>query len=721
MSMVNGSCSAPQPGQEDMNTADQQRSPFLDEVPTNPRNPVSLDHDPGDDPSQSLIQEHSHDEPPVENPPPKSEMGDESSSDESDEPEMETYVPFALGGSLPLSSQPEQEIPSSGPSLPRFAGGTIQVVETPAVHTTRLNPDEKSKQRAEFQLPSSQQPYSQAPKTSPSSRILNTYRSQDSNGHSYLSQEAPNPSLPVLEDESLRVDVLGTQTQTSSVHAPSQATVQSSSDVVLDSSRPAQRQRGSSIFHLDPSDDPSSFPYARCHSLPMSQPHEPSQDSLRGFSLDGASQLPELSPMEVTTWVAAQGESPSKSSRPPLPESANAGQKASDSPNVELVARRQGFIGKSDKHAEAQTIYEKFCNDYSPYSGDFAHFTEMCSKLQTMRQKGQLQRSFLWDDFVIQHLEEYPRYLEDLSSQESKALQYEHFFCARFSRPQHKKRSLTAHGVDIVASQFVPPTSAELGNPPVPHQGTIQSEVTQDKVVQSEVRNTSFTISLVEEIPTLHAQSFDNVPAPGGSMPTATQSSSSSVSTGSDSVEVKEEPDDSFNEPVAPQIITSSNDQKPVPSSHEEEMVDATQYDAYNTHIAPDANDVDMTEPGMDEIDETQEGDDTHHETASIELGDDTDDRRLSASPAPPAALGGMKAAEPEPPRQRQPWFRSLREIFPKGPVWSDDPDTPFKRWARQDQNVLQELRRRGGARVLTDEKGVIRWPTYNQEKNPDP
>lgn len=122
VSMVNGSCSAPQPGQEDMNTADQQRSPFLDEVPTNPRNPVSLDHDPGDDPSQSLIQEHSHDEPPVENPPPKSEMGDESSSDESDEPEMETYVPFALGGSLPLSSQPEQEIPSSGPSLPRFAG-----------------------------------------------------------------------------------------------------------------------------------------------------------------------------------------------------------------------------------------------------------------------------------------------------------------------------------------------------------------------------------------------------------------------------------------------------------------------------------------------------------------------------------------------------------------------------------------------------------------------
>lgn len=739
VSMVNGSCSAPQPGQGDINTADQQRSPFLEEVPTNPRNPVSLDHDLGDDPSpnheastsldvvndqpQSLIQEHSHDEPPVENPPLKSEMRDESSSDESDEPEMETYVPFALGGSLPLSSQPEQELPSSGPSLPGFAGGAIQVVETPAVHTTRLNPDKKIKQRAGFQPPSSQQPYSHAPKTSPSSRILNTYRSQDSNGHSYPSQEAPNPYLPVLEDESLRVDVLGTQTQTSSVHALSQATVQSSSDVVLDSSRPAQRQRGSSIFHLDPSDDPSSFPYARCHSPPRSQLHEPSQDySREPLSLDGASQLPGLSPMEFTTWVAAQGESPSKSSRPPRPESADAGKKASHSPNVELVARRQGFIGKSDKYAEAQTIYEKFCNDYSPYSGDFAHFTEMCVKLQTMRQKGQLQRSFLWDDFVIQHLEEYPRYFADFSSQESKALQYEHFFCSRFSRPQHKKRSLTAHGVDIVASQFVPPTSAELGNPPVPHQATIQSEVTQDKVVQSEVPNTSLTTSLVGKNSNLHAQSFGDAPVPDVSMPTATQSSSFSANTGSDSVEVKIEPDDSCNESMGPQIITSSNDQKPVLSSHdEEEVVDATQYDADNTRIAPDANDVDMTATGMDESDETQEGDDTHHETASIELGDDTDDRRLSASPAPPAALGGLKAAEPEPPRQRRPWFRSLREIFPKGPVWSDDPDTPFKRWARQDQNVLQELKRRGGARVLTDEKGVIRWPTYNQEKNPDP
>ncbi|CAG8259424.1 unnamed protein product [Penicillium nalgiovense] len=746
--MVSGSSRAPsQPGQgaivsskRVIETVEQQCSPSP-EVTTDPINPLSLECDLGNgsfpkpNASKSLHepqrvkQEHCHDEQPAENLPFKHEVCDGSSVDESDdEPEMETCVPFALGGSLPLSSQPDQELISSGPSLPRLAGGTIQVVETPAVHITHLNPNKQSKQRAGFQAPSSQQPYSQAAKTTPSSRILDTYRSQDSHGQSDLSQEASIPSLPILADESLRLDVLGTQTQTSSVHAPSQATVQSSSDVVLDSSRPAQRQRGSSIFHLDPSDDPSSFPYPRRHSLPMSQLHGSSQDSSRGpFSLDGASQMQDLSPMESTTWVTAHGESPSKRSRHLRRESADTGQKATHSPNAELVARRQGFIGKSDKYAEAQTIYEKFCNDYSPYSGDFAHFTEMCSKLQAMRQKGQLQRSFLWDDFVIQHLEEYPRYFAECSSQTSKTLDYEDFFCSRFSRPRHKKRSLTAHGVDIVASQFVPPTRPELGNPPVPQQVTIQGEVTQDKAAQSEVANTSFTASLVEKLSNLHARSFGDVPVPDANMPAATQSSPSpSANTRPDSVELKVEADDSFNETIRFQNISSSNDHKPVLSNDDEEMIDATQYDADDIRISFNSNDVDMAGTGMDEIEETQEGDDTHHETASIELGDETDDRRVSAPaspspapPAPPAPLGSLNNAELERPRQRRPWFRSLRNIFPTGPVWSDSPDTPFKRWARQDQNVLQELRRRGGARVLVDEKGVIRRPTYNQQENP--
>ncbi|KAJ5774227.1 hypothetical protein N7457_009123 [Penicillium paradoxum] len=686
--------------------------PFREQV-------ASRSLDPNGDRPLNPMQQCPQNELPAESLPFDYEPRGESSDDESDDAEMETSVPFALGGTLPLSSQPEQVITSSGPFLPRLAAGNIQVAETPAINTTRLEYERPKTQRAGHPLPSSQQSSSRSAKTSPISRVLNTYRSTDSYRHSDLFSEASNPS-PILEDGSPRVDVLGTQTEMSGLRAPSPVAFQSSSEVVLDSSRPAQRQRGSSIFHLDPSDHPSSFPYASSHSLPMSQINEPSQDSLRGvFALDGDSQLPKLSPREFTAWVATHAELPSKLPRSPPREGTDTRQIPSYKTTIELVARRQDFIGKPDMSAEAQTIYEKFCNDYSPYSGDFSHFAEMCSKLQKMRQNGLLQRSFLWDDFVIRNLDEYPRYFAECTSQDSKTMNYEEFFCMNFSRPQYKKRSLTAHGLEMVASQFVPPASAELANPPVAHQAATQDHVAQNDAMQNTLGNTSFTESLVGRLANLHARSsadldIGDMPNPNLDIPAATQSSSSPfISTGSDEVEIKEE-HASSDELSDSRINMSDEDQKPAPSSEDEDMVNDSNPDNLHT-----MNDTDMTEAGMDEIEETYEEDDTYHETASIELGDENEDRRLSASPIPPAALGALPVTKPEPPRQQRPWFRSLQNIFPTGPVWSDDPDTPFKRWARQDQNVLQEIKRRGGTRVQVDEKGVICRPTYKHAKDP--
>ncbi len=138
-------------------------------------------------------------------------------------------------------------------------------------------------------------------------------------------------------------------------------------------------------------------------------------------------------------------------------------------------------------------------------------------------------------------------------------------------------------------------------------------------------------------------------------MPATTQSSPSpSARTRPDSVELKVEADDSFNETI-PKNISSSNDHKLVLSNDGEEMIDATQYDADDIRISFNPNDVDKAETGMDEIEETQEADDTHHETASIELGDETDDRHISspaspspAPPAPPVPLGSLNNAELE-------------------------------------------------------------------------
>jgi hypothetical protein len=434
-------------------------------------------------------------------------------------------------------------------------------------------------------------------------------------------------------------------------------------------------------------------------------------------SLDGAMCFPDTSLGDSSGWTAPDAESPSKPPKVRQIEGTDT-MTTLQSPNGELVARRQSFIDKRDRTAQALMFYEKFCNDYPPYSGDFAHFTEMCAKLQALREKGALQRSFLWDDFVILHLEEYQRHMEDCASQDSKTLKYEDFFCSSFARPRHKKRSLTTRAVNVAASQFVPPDTTTSSSQPPPCPAATQGEGAYP----------SFTASLVDKLSDLHTRSFNNAsasdipdgPSTNTDIPPATQYSHLHSAGSLPTVQVKLEPDNSSNGVMDTQAHTmSSSGQKPVLSSSDQNIDDSTQHDEDDTQVKPDLSDV-----GMTEADESQQADRTHHRTASIELGDDTEDRHSSrvSPPASTKALAEVAAStddvQQEAPRPR-PWFRSLRNIFPTGPVWSDDPNTPFKRWAREDQNVLQELNRRGGAKIQLDDKGVICRPTYKREKGP--
>ncbi|KAJ5684458.1 uncharacterized protein N7477_000803 [Penicillium maclennaniae] len=113
-------------------------------------------------------------------------------------------------------------------------------------------------------------------------------------------------------------------------------------------------------------------------------------------------------------------------------------------------------------------------------------------------------------------------------------------------------------------------------------------------------------------------------------------------------------------------------------------------------------------DPDDDRTGEIDESDleDTCHETASVELGDES---FMSNTPAPSSRALPIPVASPEVEDWNENWFVSLRHMRPKGPVWSDDRNTPFKRYAEADQNVLADRLRRGGAKILLDEKGVIR------------
>lgn len=612
-------------------------------------------------------------------------MIDESDESDDSDDDMEASVPFALGQSVPLSSQPQHHPTSSGPSLPGMAEASIQVAETPVVGSAHLR--NKQNQQASSDLPGSQQLQSEDHKTSSASRIRNTYCSQESHRQTDSSNEAKDPSLLGDDNNSPQVGGLGSQTQASGSR-------------VLDPSKPTRRQRGSSIFHLEPSDDPP-FPSASPLLPAISRPNEAAGHSKKSQSKPESASKTLQSPVKAHMAVSRGGKA------------------HTDSPDVEIVTRRQSYLGQVDRSAEAQRIYENFCSAYPPYSGDFSHFVKMCSRLHAMREKGLLKRSFLWDDFVIINLE----HPERSSPQASNAMSYEDYFCSICLVPQYKKRSLTASGIDVAASQQIANPIASPETVHSPSRPTSKLKGKQNPSLGDEAVNVSFTASLVDKFSDLHARSFGHTNNDHALTPllqsTATRSSStSSNDTEPDTRFIKKEDDNEHDAGFPAELIPSH-------SSHptmDGEVADSTQASTDSAHSAPQ-NAPAKVESDLDDLDETQQADDSHHRTASIELGDDTHDHNIpvSSDMVPVAASANDSPANSPSKQKRSTWFSSLQTLFPpKGispanPPWSHDPNTPFKRWARQDQNVLQEINRRGGTKVLLDEAGIICRPTYNR------
>ncbi|KAL2000575.1 hypothetical protein VTN02DRAFT_2891 [Thermoascus thermophilus] len=299
----------------------------------------------------------------------------------------------------------------------------------------------------------------------------------------------------------------------------------------------------------------------------------------------------------------------------------------------------------------------------------------MCAKLQALRAKGQMQRSILWDDFVIRHLLDYPHYLRECVAEVEEPQQYEDYFRFNISKPSYKKRTLKPTDVEISAA-LAPTVGTSFSS----NQAAVRTEP-----------NISFTGSLVNRLSRLHTFSPPDAPPSKDfvsldRMPTSTPSAAGQK-TGDDLLprESAEDPDET----------KDGSDVEPEPSIHDTEVEeeDATKSD---DHESDDDND-------------NSENIDGYHDTASVDLGDqeDTTHRATPASPGDDVETnvdnggeGERTSAVPEPPPPRE-------------PLWSDSPNTPFKIWARADQNVFTERRRRGGAIMPTDDRGVIRPPVY--------
>lgn len=713
---------------------------------------------------------------------------DDESGDESDESMMEASVPLGLGESWPettQSTQAEQELRSSGPSLSAgTAGGTfgghVHVAVTPMINNSRMGRSEPNNDQAETEHSQSASSSSQANKMSSQSRILNTYPHHGSYEKSRSSREGLNPSSLQSEEGSVRVDVVGTQTQNSSSLEMSQVGTQSQ-EIVLDSSGPAQRHQDISPSAPQPAVQRQRQLLASPIAQTQSQSNQPTQVSEKdNFSQDASASSQQVSPTRPsdTTFTgqepaqrhqdiapsgprfAVQRQSqlfaspavPSQSqvdnptqesgksgllqgvpaSSPqgsPIPhpevavgdqeqervsqttpengEEESTGQARLNTQNTPAVAHHVGHINKEDRFAEANKAYKEFCNHYPVYTGDFNHFAELCFKLYGLRAQGKLQQSFLWDDFIIMHLLQYPSHIKERASQGSGLLSYEDYFCLNFTHPLHKKSILTARGIDHAASQF----AREDGASPAATSRIPSSRApSKPRGTPRESDNQSFTTSLVNGFTNFHAHSFNEVPQsslPDPAEPTAMPTSHPSP------IPIKQEGDDSLdfagmaNIPSGSMDTDEVKDEQPTHSS----LQSTTNGFTHIPHHTPNTQtngDISMDEIEETDLEDEGEGEDedehenNRHGTASVELGDDPSDSVMNS----PRLLGEEYDTRPE---KEENWFFSLRHMEPSEPVWSDDPNTPFKRFAEASMNAWSERSRRGGSKVLLDAKGVIR------------
>ncbi|KAL2822732.1 hypothetical protein BDW59DRAFT_149395 [Aspergillus cavernicola] len=658
--------------------------------------------------------------------------GDGHESDDSDsDSAMSISIPQPLTGSTQqeMSSQLGAEVSSSGPPLPETTAQHIQVVDTPSAV---LNKSRLTLTTNDDIGPSLHQAEpSQAGKSSSQSRILDTYASHDGETRGGPSQHS-SKSFPTSEPvNSNRVPVNGIPVSSGALQTQDPNSWSQSNSLWTSSGLKSTELNvllAPATYQSQSSNAFSSYrelPLSSMLSVDDNQRSPGIQSSARGTPLRRPRGFP-LKRFASEMEADSEDGSPSKRSKvdnkPLVP-------KLETGLDERIISRRQSFIINSAQSIEAARIYEKFRNDYRNYTGDFAHFTKLCSRLQAFREGGSLQRSFLWDDFIIKHLEEYPAYLGECRASEAKPLSYEEYFASSFSRPSFKKRSLTVEEISACAAQII-----IIDETPA---ATSSGPMTDTK--------TSFTGSLRDQLSNFHTHSF-----------AATQDSHCQ--------DKQSERDDEQSEGEDSQSDTdleSIHSQYSIPDSepgraaqgiHVEDMP----LESAVERVIPESNrarKATQEYTDEDEDEEMEDVDDTAHETASVELGDDEPPAPV---PAPAMALNNIVEepatkhptsspdkipeqrnivahptkdadveSEPEntAPDEDEPefefekveeenWFLSLRHIYPTTPVWSDDPNTPFKKWARADQNVLSVRNHRGGANIPVDEKGVIR-PDY--------
>ncbi|RDW69041.1 uncharacterized protein DSM5745_08801 [Aspergillus mulundensis] len=535
---------------------------------------------------------------------------EEHESDASSDSEMSVAYPQPLSGSTQQGTSTQERVSSSGPTLPESASQKIQVAETPVVRSKShpaMSNSEASRTglgNAGFQ--------SQADKSSSQSRILNTYASHEGDSKEQTSQESSRSVPATAPNPPNHVHVMGTplSSQGPATQPTPWSAYTSSGQQIVDVGMPAAL-----TYHSQSSKAFSS--YRDMPSSSMLSIDDPVSPSIRGSARGTPLRHDRASPLKrFASDVDSDHGSPSKRAKVDHEPTAF---KVEGGLDEHIITRHQSYIINSAQSMEAVGIYQTFRSNYPSYNGDYEHFTKMCSRLQSFRERGSLQRSFLWDDFIIKNLETYPSYLADCYSNNIKPSEYEEYFADTFSKPTYKKRRLGISDITACAAQVVT----------IDEPMDMSRELNDTKV--------SFTGSLRDQLSNLHTHSF-----------TAQELAAQDRQFGNGQSEADQGEGDA-----------ESASQYSIPDS--EPARAAARGDAgHHAQKAPKFSPVlEDSDEDMEDADTDIDLDDAAHETASVELGEDEIspespqvESKLPAKPLPESPVPNTefnKANEPAP------------------------------------------------------------------------
>ncbi|KAL8801332.1 MAG: hypothetical protein Q9182_004538 [Xanthomendoza sp. 2 TL-2023] len=94
----------------------------------------------------------------------------------------------------------------------------------------------------------------------------------------------------------------------------------------------------------------------------------------------------------------------------------------------------------SQESSFGTVIYLRFQSAYPEYLGSKAHFIGMCKKIDQLYQADRMEHKSLWDDYIVRHRIEYPKYLERCLENAEDPKTYERFYREEVDEPRYTRR-----------------------------------------------------------------------------------------------------------------------------------------------------------------------------------------------------------------------------------------------------------------------------------------